>query len=236
MTGLIRGFAPLLAIAAVVGAACEPAKPPPPPPPPGLFIASYLTNESGGTGLRTPVPHSFAIPGGGTASQTLSGDGSVELGVNGTTVSARTAIQTVPFVLAALESIEVELAPGSVARIALFLDKDGDGDFAAWAANGSFAGNGSDAAPIDGFTLDGGDLIVGDATEFLVCPGPGPGTCPGVIHTLAELKAGAEPGIGAFTVAAVSVHTFKPLDTPFPASPSATVTSLKVNGTELLVP
>jgi len=236
MTRRIRHFAPLLALVIVAAAACEPTKPPPPPPPPGQFIAAYLTNETGGTGLRSATPHTFSIPGGGTASQTLNGDGSVDLDIVGTTVDLRTGFQTDPFLLGALETVEVELTPGSVVRIALFLDKDGDGDFAIWAANGSFTGNGTDAAPIDGFTESGASLSVTGATPFLMCPGPGPGPCPIVERTLAELKAGAEPGVGPATIAAIAVHTFTPPGTTFPATPGATVTSLKVNGVELLVP
>lgn len=223
----------IVAVAALGLAACAPAKKAPPaaaPPPPGLFIAYYLSSSSGGMGGDDPLQRSAApttrtLTGGATVTHALRSDGSVAMTVVSPPKVINVSFYTVPVSLGDLSTITVQRAPGTTnaLNLSLLLDVDGDGDFGEWSAGGVFQDLGTDAVGT-GPETGGGTLTVGGSTPFEI-DGAGGGT-----WTLEQLKAGASAGVNAATSAAILV------DITLGGDGSELVTSLRLNGSELLLP
>lgn len=232
MSTRMRYLVLLLSILLIGIGACQPVKKKTPPTP-GSFIAYYVTG-SPGTGFRSVTPHSTQPAGGGTSSQALLPDGSVQLEVVGAadpTLPVKNGFLIVPIRLGDIESIVVQLAPGShhTAGIDLWFDKDGDGDFLQWNAAGNFTGFGGDVWAVDK-DISSATLNVSNSTLFQLVAGSDQD------RTLAQLKAGAENGIGAGTRLVIFVYLGVFPQTPDPTNANATVSSVRLNGTELLVP
>jgi hypothetical protein len=210
-------------------AACAPVKTPPAPPP-GLFIEYYLSGAAvmseEARFMRSPEPHARSVADGVTAAQALLPDGSVALAASGPPVLVELAFSTVPLRLGDISTIAVQRASGSTADLGvlLFFDVDGDGDFLDWDEDGFQVGNGDDIFGEGPFTENGTVVNVGGTTSFDLAGGVAPS------RTLDELKAGDEDGIGPETKVAIVVFVSAR------GGESSVVTSLLVNGVELLVP
>jgi hypothetical protein len=225
------------AVAAMLISACAPTKkvPPPSPPQPGEFIAHYLTLEVATfTGFRSSAPHSRPVGAAGTATQTLLADGSVALDITGLASgdgSVASGFVTVPFRFGDFRTLRIDLVAGSDETVVslLMFDTDGDGQFAEWDAAGGYVGPSADlsAQCLDAVSST---ATIEDSTVCTLIDANGAiGT-----FTVAELKAGAQAGLGANTPASASV--ILTLDARQAAEAHSVVSAFVLNGSDLLVP
>ena len=222
-------------LVALLGAQCQPPKPPSPlPPPPGALLTYYVTYEPASlTVFRSPAPHARPVGASGTSAQALLPDGSVALDITGLAPgdgSIGSSFQTRSFRFGDFLALNIDLTAGSDESIVtLLFDVDGDGDFFEWTPAGDYIGNGDDlsAQCLDGVALTG---AIDDSTSCVLIDANGAiGT-----FTVGELMAGAHPGIGASTSAAIAV--LLPVDSARSNEAHAVVRSLVLNGFDLLVP
>jgi hypothetical protein len=228
----VRRLVPVLGLACLV-AACTPTKPSPPPIPPGALIAYYYSADNFAlTGpFRSQAPHSrilfdgASMPTDGRAAQDLLPDGSVALAAEGK--AAPNAVEVgfwlVPVRLGDIGTINVATTPGSDAvTVDLLLDRNGDGEFGTWDANGNRTSENPDSQAIG--QSEAPNHTVDDASSFFA-NGIG-------MTTLGNLKAGAHAGITPDTRVAILVL----LDTTGELEGQAFVTSVRINGVDVLVP
>ncbi len=227
MAYALRRFAPLVLLAAVAGAACQPVKPPPPPPPPGSFITYYLSDDSSGW-VRSFLPHSRTLAGGATGSQQLLADGSVVLSLANLAPATNggSSFITVPLRLGDIQSIQLQLASTCCEGVSvqLWFDINGDSDFFKWDSNG----NGGFLGPDDAASINtqASSLLIDDTTTLHVVNN---------MFTLGQIKAGTwKPTITPDTRVWILVRFG--IFNPPPNNGSATVSALRVNGFDLLVP
>ena len=219
----------MVAAAAVVGAACAPAKPSGPVP--GRSIAYYYIEDfslpADADAYRSLTPFTKPVDSGaGTAAQVLNPDGSVSLAVNNALCcEAGAGFYTHLFPLRDLLNVRLIVAPGSSSTfVGLALDANGDGQWADWDANGMRTGFGGDQQGF-GPSTGGGIVDIDDSRLFGVDP-------LGVDATLGELKAGDVVGINGDTLVGLIVIV---VPEPFSFGDAHSVaTSLTLNGVELL--
>lgn len=169
----------------------------------------YYTKNVNDSFIRSDTP--FAT---GVATQVDNTDGSVTLDINGTSAYADSGFVVYAGRLGDLKGIVLS-GTGSSFGMNLWFDVDKDGEFFAW-SNNVLTGLAGDTYGL-GPSSQGGALVVDGGSTFFMMNGTGS-------PTLAQLQAGAVPGIPADTQIAiwVGVNTDS-------GSLSATITSLTVN-------
>lgn len=186
---------------------------------PGENITYFTINDGVGF-IRSPMPQSLSVDGGGTASQSLKSNGSVVLDINAAAGYADVGFYFAFGRLDDLESIVLGRASGSDdVRLNLYFDLDGDGQFFTWVDDVL-----DDVAPDKYATLSGmfpDQVAVNDSTFFNVV---GEGS-----HTLGDLKSGAVSGIGANTIVGIWIG-----NSVTSGDYDAAAASLTVNNVELL--
>jgi hypothetical protein len=226
---VLRRVMILLVLAATALAACTPVKTGPVP---GRSIAYYyiqdLTLPDPTDAFRSATPFSRAVNGGmGTAQQTLNSQGQVLLEIinAGCPCEATSGFYTPLIPLSSLDNVVVRITPGGTdVQVSLIIDQSGNGEWAEWDANGQRTSFGGDDLGFGPFT-QGGQVVINDNREFELSEAPG-----NPILTLAELKAGAEPGIDGNTPVGILVETLG----FFTGDATSIVTQILVNGIQVL--
>jgi hypothetical protein len=213
----------LVAVTVAAGAACTPIK----RPTPGRSIGTYYAVDNTVPGFNPAtfpanVFRSFSPTmrtssnGAGTMSQRLDGNAVILQVVNGV---GQAGFGILPVRLGDIQSIRIRVEVGGDAvQFFMILDKDNDGQFLTYDANGKATGLGGDEIAFDGLTFS--ELFINDNRNFTL-------ESNNAVRQLFALKQGVEPGISADTRVIVGVLT------GFPDSLIA-VSSFQLNDVELL--
>lgn len=211
----------LAAVTVAAGAACTPVKAPAPGrsigtyyavdatiTPPPMFPANIFRSFS--PGMRT------SSNGAGTMSQRLDGNAVILQAVNGV---GQAGFGIHPVRLGDIQSIRIRVEVGGDAvQFFMILDKNNDGEFLTYDANGKATGLGGDEIATDGATFS--ELFINDNRRFTLRSN-------NAVRDLFGLKTGTEPGISANTRVIIGVQT------TFPDTLIAVV-SFQLNDVELL--